>query len=176
MRQDVYAMHHMALVHTKSSKTDPFRAGVSIRKAATSHIICPVRWLRAYLQSRRGSYGPLFRFHSGRFLIRNDIVKLIKSSLGEINLNTHSLRAGGATNLANLGSSRLRDTDSGQVAQRCIQELCTFFRCLHQPIAYGNGDTKVGKPKAVGYSQSAISRLHRGGLTMAPTGLVRPAR
>ena len=103
MRQDIYAMQHMVIVHIKSSKTDPFRVGVSVRIAATSHTICPVRWVRAYLQSRRESYGPLFMFRSGRFLVRNDIAKLIKNSLDEINLNTHSLRAGGATNLANLG-------------------------------------------------------------------------
>ena len=103
MRQDIYAMQHMVIIHIKSSKTDPFRVGVSIRIVATSHTICPVWWVRAFLQSQRESYGLLFMFRSGWFLVRSDIAKLIKNSLDEINLNTHSLRGGAATNLANLG-------------------------------------------------------------------------
>ena len=103
MQQDIFAMQHMVIVHIKSWKTDLFRVSVSIRIAATSHTICPVRWVWVYLQSRRESYGPIFMFRNGRFLVRNDIAKLIKNSLDEINLNTHSLWAGGATNLANLG-------------------------------------------------------------------------
>ena len=103
MRQDIYAMQHMVMVHIKSSKTEPFRVGVSIRIAATSHTICPVRWVRVYLQSWKESYGPLFTFRSGRYLVRNDIAKLMTNSLAGTNINTHSFRAGGATNLANLG-------------------------------------------------------------------------
>ena len=102
---DVYVMRDMALVHLKSSKTDPFRTGVTIRIAATRRSSCPVRWLQAYLGVGMDSQRPLFAFQDGRFLTRRDLVGILQDALHEPHLNTHSLRAGGATTLANMGVS-----------------------------------------------------------------------
>ena len=103
LRRDVYVMRDMALVHLKSSKTDPFRTGVTIRIAATRRSSCPGQWLQAYLGVCMDSQRPLFAFQDGRFLTRRDLVGILQ----EPRLNTHSLRAvgrgGGGTTLANMG-------------------------------------------------------------------------
>ena len=78
LRRDVYVMRDMAHVHLKSSKTDPFRTGVTIRIAATRRSSCPVRWLQAYLGVCMDSQRPLFAFQDGRFLTRRDLVGILR--------------------------------------------------------------------------------------------------
>ena len=88
LRRDVYVMRDMAHVHLKSSKTDPFRTGVTIRIAATRRSSCPVRWLQAYLGVCMDSQRPLFAFQDGRFLTRRDLVGILRDALQEPHLNT----------------------------------------------------------------------------------------
>ena len=109
LRRDVY-MRDMVLVHLKSSKTDPFRTGVTNRIAATRRSSCPVRWLQAYLGVCMDSQRPLFAFQDGHFLTRRNIVGILRDALQEPPLNMHSLRAGGGggTTLDNMGAPNLQ--------------------------------------------------------------------
>ena len=103
LMSDIYISGEIACIHIKSSKTDPFRTGVTLRIATTHHAICPLRYLRQYSSMRGLEEGPLFRHHNGAFLVRHDVAKVIKDCLKAPKLNTHSLRIGGASNLANIG-------------------------------------------------------------------------
>ena len=80
-----------ASLHIKSSKTDPFRTGVTLRIAANNTILCPISALYKYVQSRNRTPGPLFQFRNGSFLTRRDINKLLsEASNGSLKLSSHS--------------------------------------------------------------------------------------
>lgn len=88
----------------KSSKTDPFRVGCTIRVAAVPGPLCPVTLMREYLQRHPSSTGPLFVWSVGRYLIRSDIVLLLRRCFpNNVRLNTHSFRIGGASAAASAG-------------------------------------------------------------------------
>ena len=89
----------------KSSKTDPFRKGVTLALGRTNRPLCPVAAMAAYLQQRGHSLGPLFRFKNGEPLTRKKFVDHIKSGLNTAGLNQekyngHSFRIGAATTAA----------------------------------------------------------------------------
>ena len=91
-------------VRIKASKTDPFREGCTIRVAAVGTAVCPVSLMRQYLRCHPTGSGPLFVWRSGFFLIRNDIVLLLRRCFpGVTNINTHSFRIGGASAAASAG-------------------------------------------------------------------------
>ena len=91
-------------VRIKASKTDPFRLGCTIRVAAVPGRICPVALLREYLRSHLTGVGPLFIWRPGHYLIRNDMVLLIRRCFPrQLNFNTHSFRIGGASAAASAG-------------------------------------------------------------------------
>ena len=107
LREDLSLDRHkcLALIHIKISKTDPFMSGVRVRIAATGCTLCPYRALRLFLRFRGHARGPLFVFADGSFLTRDFVAALLKRALPEINVNTHSLRRGGASALAASGHS-----------------------------------------------------------------------
>ena len=89
-------------VTVKSSKTDPFRAGVTLYIGRTGNTLCPVAAMLAYLAvgPRRG--GPLFLFKDGRPLTRARLVDhlhqaLLKAGIDPSAFNGHSFRIGAAT-------------------------------------------------------------------------------
>ena len=94
-------------VYIKSSKTDPFRVGVTIRLAAiANHRLCPVQAMRLYLTFREHTNGPLFRFSNGVSLTRRFVSAFLLLSLpGVCNINTHSFRIGGASAAFAAGAS-----------------------------------------------------------------------
>ena len=55
-------------VHTKASKTDPFRKGVFVYLGKTRNELCPVAAVASYLAVRSRQSGPFFRFASGTSL------------------------------------------------------------------------------------------------------------
>jgi len=57
----------LMFVRIKTSKTDPFRVGVTLRLAITNCPLCLVAAMRAYLAFRSTSPGPLFIFDNGGF-------------------------------------------------------------------------------------------------------------
>ena len=106
LRSDISFNNNFSImfITVKASKTDPFRSGCVIRIAAVEDPICPVKAMRAYLQIRSSTPGPLFQVSMGSFLIRQDIVLLLRRCLPrQIDLNTHSFRIGGASMAAAAG-------------------------------------------------------------------------
>ena len=98
---DIQWERRVALVTIKMSKTDPFRAGVTVRVGVLSHYLCPVHALVRYLIRRGSSPGPLFLFRNGAYLTRAHVLDVLVRSLPDIpNVNTHSFRRGGASALA----------------------------------------------------------------------------
>ena len=94
----------MMYIRIKASKTDPFRSGCTIRVAAVPGRICPVSILLCYLRCHPTGSGPLFVWRPGHFLIRNDMVLLLRRCFpGTLNFNTHSFRIGGASAAASAG-------------------------------------------------------------------------
>ena len=59
-----------ALINIKTSKTDPFRKGISIYVGKTGNDLCPVTALTTYLTVRGGGPGPIFRMKDGKPLTR----------------------------------------------------------------------------------------------------------
>ena len=98
------ADNDIALLHMKQSKTDPFKAGCSLRVSRAHIGPCPVMSLLAYLEYHRYHSGPLYRFHGGAFLTRRFIAGFLQQALPLLsNLNTHSFRIGGTSAAASAG-------------------------------------------------------------------------
>ena len=94
----------VASIHLRGSKTDPFRLGCTIRIGSTGNVLCPVRALYNYMMIHPQPLGPLFIFSTGAFLIRADVIDLLRVSLpGMPLINTHSFRIGGASAAASAG-------------------------------------------------------------------------
>ena len=91
------------LVRVVGSKTDPFRVGVTIRVCATGSHLCPFRAMARYLELRGVAGGPLFVFGDGSLLTRVCVAGVLRRFAPVPTVNTHSLRQGGATMLAQLG-------------------------------------------------------------------------
>ena len=92
-------------IRLKASKSDPFRAGVTIRLFAITSELCPVRALKDYTNIRQNiPHGPFFQLNNGRFLTRGYVAAFISLSLPRsVNINTHSFRIGGASTAASSG-------------------------------------------------------------------------
>ncbi len=89
-------------IHLKASKTDPFRQGVSVVVGRTNTDLCPVAAGLAYMAARGSAPGPLFKFHDGKFLTRDNLVKAVRSALSAAGVEAahysgHSFRIGAAT-------------------------------------------------------------------------------
>jgi hypothetical protein len=92
----------------KASKTDPFRAGVTIVMGATGHDLCPVAATVPFLSLRGAQEGPLFKFSDGSFLTRPRFVQEVRSLLTAIGVNAttysgHSFHIGATTTAAIAG-------------------------------------------------------------------------
>ena len=95
----------------KASKTNPYRASCRFPVAATHTITCPVRAMRAFLRSRRHSFSlPLFTLHSGKYLTRSHLRKIMRGLLQAAGLtptqasqySSHRGRGGRTPQLAHL--------------------------------------------------------------------------
>lgn len=103
---DVSISDSCAVLTLKSSKTDPFRRGVSIQLHETGHAVCPVSALREYLYLRSGissnTMDPLFVLPNGKPLTRCYFIEQLRTVLSLIgqpshSFNGHSFRIGAAT-------------------------------------------------------------------------------
>lgn len=68
-------------VRIKSSKTDPFRKGVSIFLGVTGEALCPVAANLSYMVARGKVAGPFFVFGDGRLLTRDRFVSAVRRAL-----------------------------------------------------------------------------------------------
>ena len=106
--QDISFSTRPDLIHVriKTSKTDPFSVGHTIRVARTRNYFCPFDVLMAFLLVRPRRPGPLFMLSDGSFLTRIDIHSLLRQTfplVDPVTIGTHSLRIGGASMLCSLG-------------------------------------------------------------------------
>ena len=98
-------MVHLTL---RRSKTDVFGAGVTIHLGKTRSILCPVSSLLAYLAIRPVTPGPLFLLRSGAPLLREILVRAVRSALSSTGIDAsrfhgHSFRIGAATTASYAG-------------------------------------------------------------------------
>lgn len=119
---DLLVSRHFASLRIKSSKTDPFRQGVTIRLATTGSTLCPIKALRNFLPHHPSRQGPLFTFHNGRYLTRNDInTALSTATNGAANISSHSLRIGAASTAAASGCPKYMIKSLGRWSSDCFR-------------------------------------------------------
>ena len=100
----------MLSILLRRSKTDPFGTGTYLYIGRTGTVICPVSALLAYLAIRSPSPGPLFIFHDGTPLSRQQLIAHLRKALAGIgvdvaNYSGHSFRIGAASTAARAGFS-----------------------------------------------------------------------
>lgn len=109
--EDITFEEDYAILHLKTSKTDPFRSGVNIYLFKNNTSVCPVKSLIRYLDVRRSRFSiacnssPLFVMENGEALTRTFFINHVRSILEIIGLNPsnyngHSFRIGAATSVA----------------------------------------------------------------------------
>ena len=135
-------------VRIKASKTDPFRTGCTIRVSAVPGMICPLSLMREYLRRHPTGAGPLFVWEEGHYLIRSDIVLILRRCFpGQINLNTHSFRIGGASAAASAGVSdshiQILGRWSSDAYRRYIHASDELVFRLGQALVSGLPSTRV---------------------------------
>ena len=109
-------------LHLKTSKTDPFRQGITVRIEANNTFLCPVNALRHYVASHPNPQGPLFVFKNGTFLTRADVNALLKSTTnGAANVSSHSLRIGAASTAAAMGCPKYLIQSMGRWSSDCFR-------------------------------------------------------
>ena len=94
-------------------------------------LYCPVRALQMYLQMRPNVGGPLFLTSSGKPLERRVVSRVIKESVHRLGLNsdmydTHSLRVGRATDLAQQGVPDHVIRETGRWNSNAYQKYLRF--------------------------------------------------
>ena len=141
------ALHaHAAAVHIKTSKTDPFRHGVTVRLQENYTDICPIQALRAYINVHPTRAGPLFTFKDNTYLTRSNINSILKTtSGGAANISSHSLRIGAASTAAAMGYPKYLIQSLGRWSSDCfrryirisdstIRLASTAMACCNVPI------------------------------------------
>ena len=119
---DVTIRNDSAHLNLKTSKTDPFRHGVTVRIQANHTTLCPINALRLYLANHPFPCGPLFVFRNGTFLTRSDINKTLRdTSDGAINISSHSLRIGAASTAAAMGCPKYLIQSMGRWSSDCFR-------------------------------------------------------
>ena len=98
----------MVSLRIKASKTDPFRAGVTLHLGRTVRDLCPVAALFSYIEVRGLQPGPLFVWQNGQQLTRQVLVNRIREALSSVGVDPapysgHSFRIGAATSAAAAG-------------------------------------------------------------------------
>jgi hypothetical protein len=111
---------HITL-HLPSSKTDPFRRGVTLYIAAAPHALtCPISRLKTlYISDPRPSDSPLFVGQEGNPLLRKDLIQSMRNDLAKLGFDPraysgHSFRRGGATSAF---AARLTDFEIQQLGR-----------------------------------------------------------
>ena len=103
---DIKSKHNLIEINIKSSKTDPFKQGCTVKISRTYKNICPMSAMEHFLTIHPTKKGPLFMYSNGTNLTRqrfNDFLKTVfpRSTYG--NISTHSFRIGAATTAAAAG-------------------------------------------------------------------------
>ena len=125
--QDMKMTPWMVELRIKSSKTDPFRQGATVRLAYNGSTLCPVRALIKYRQLLPTLSGPLFQFADGRYLTRRGFMQVLNAikPQGISNMSTHSFRIGAASTAAAAGYPRWAIQALGRWTSDCFR---TYIR------------------------------------------------
>ncbi|CAC5385537.1 unnamed protein product [Mytilus coruscus] len=114
---DVEILDSYAILHLKTSKTDPFRKDVSIQLHKSDHTICPFSAIKKYIAIRKGREAsfcfsdPLFVKENGSALDRDFFIRSLRHVLDICGYNSslyngHSFRIGAITSA---GSVNIQD-------------------------------------------------------------------
>ena len=138
-----------ASVTLRSSKTDPFRKGVTISLFCTKSAICPVHSLSTYCVFRRHQGAqpsdPLFVVESGTALSRTFFVMHLRGliarlGLDQTNYNGHSFRIGAATSAAKAKIEDHLIQTLGRWSSNC------YVRYIHtSPSTLQEAQVKMGR-------------------------------
>ena len=119
---DVRVRNDSVRLNIKTSKTDPFRQGVTVRLEANNTVLCPVNALRLYLSLHPTKSGPLFTFHNKTYLSRADLNHTLRdTSNGLANISSHSLRIGAASTAAAMGCPKYLIQSMGRWTSDCFR-------------------------------------------------------
>ena len=120
--EDIRIRNESVRLNIKSSKTDPFSQGVTVRIEANNTILCPVNALRHYTANHPSKSGPLFTFANGSFLTRADINNILRdTSNGAANISSHSLRIAAASTAAAMGCPKYLIQSMGRWSSDCFR-------------------------------------------------------
>ena len=123
-------------VTVKSSKTDPFKHGCTIHVGSTGNLLCPIMAMRQFMLSRVSFHQfPLYVFSDGSFLTRSRMSRFLTTVFGDVNLNTHSFRIGGATALAAAGFSDSSIQTIGRWSSDCFTRYIRLSSATLQAYA-----------------------------------------
>ena len=132
---DIIIQDNQISLNIKSSKTDPFRSGVTVRLATNHSALCPVAALSSFMENLPSKSGLLFTFRDGKYLTRDKISKYLKqfiSSATVKNISSHSFRIGAATTAARVGYPRWLIQSLGRWSSDCFRE---YIRISDKTIA-----------------------------------------
>ena len=105
--RDIYIDSHdnptIVTIHLSHSKTDPFKAGVSIHLGWSGCAVCPVAAILGYIV-QHGLHGPLFLFGDRSPLSRQKLMGRVKQALTQHSIDStgftgHTFRIGAATSI-----------------------------------------------------------------------------
>ncbi|KAL3863081.1 hypothetical protein ACJMK2_004857 [Sinanodonta woodiana] len=145
---DVHFQQETAFLKLKSSKTDPFRKGVTIQLHATGRVLCPYSALKNFMQFRIHSspqfYAPLLVSSTGEALSRVVFLNHMRLDYRKMGLDTsqysgHSFRIGAATSAAaaHLEDHMIKVLDrwSSDCYSRYIRTLSSTIRLAQRAMA-----------------------------------------
>ncbi|VDH99763.1 Hypothetical predicted protein [Mytilus galloprovincialis] len=138
---DVEILDSYAILHLKTSKTDPFRKGVSIQLHKSDHTICPFSAVQKYIAIRKGREAsfcfsdPLFVKENGNALDRDFFIRSLRHVLDICGYNSslyngHSFRIGASTSA---GSVNIQVILSKHLSVD-IRQLCRYIRISNDTI------------------------------------------
>ena len=89
-------------VRIKASKTDQEKKGCTLVVGSTGGVACPVAAVLSFMAAKWSQRGPLFRYQTGRPLVRTSIVAEVRAALERAGWDSsgysgHSFRIGAAT-------------------------------------------------------------------------------
>ncbi|CAC5392058.1 unnamed protein product [Mytilus coruscus] len=138
---DVEILDSYAILHLKTSKTDPFRKGVSIQLHKSDHTICPFSVVQKYIANRKGREAscfsdPLFVKDNGSVLDRDFFIRSLRHVLDICGYNSslyngHSFRIGASTSA---GSVNIQDHLIKTFGRWTSDSYCRYIRISKDTI------------------------------------------
>ena len=139
---DVEILDSYAILHLKTSKTDPFRKGVSIQLHKSDHTICPFSAVQKYIAIRKGREAsfcfsdPLFVKENGNALDRDFFIRSLRHVLDICGYNSslyngHSFRIGASTSA---GSINIQDHLIKTLGRWTSDSYCRYIRISNDTI------------------------------------------